>query len=237
MKTFITILILALSTNAFAQDPQLFENTWYLQNVIINGQDNFPPSNDDVPFITITFIQNNSFISTYVCDALEGTVIYTNSEFLVDSWSMTLGGCFGPFAQENTLFQGIYLDTYFVGNIDDPFSYNIIDESNSKTLVITSSSGDEAIYSNQLLSRDNFEISKFSIHPNPTTDKLYITATNTRENLTLKIFNLEGKLLSNQTLVVANQTSIDISNLSSGIYFLNIEDKNGNTTIKKFIKQ
>jgi hypothetical protein len=90
MKTFITIFILALSTNAFAQDPQLFENDWYLQNVIIDGQDNFPPSNDDVPFITITFIQNNSFISTYVCDALEGTVIYTNSEFLVNGWSMTL---------------------------------------------------------------------------------------------------------------------------------------------------
>ena len=237
MKTFITIFILALSTNAFAQDPQLFENDWYLQNVIIDGQDNFPPSNDDVPFITITFIQNNFFISTYVCDALEGTVIYTNSEFLVNGWSMTLGGCFGPFAQENTLFQGIYLDTFFVGNVDDPFNYSIIDESNSKTLVITSSSGDEAIYSNQLLSRDNFEISKFSIHPNPTQNELFITAQNTTQNLKIKIFNIEGKLLSAQSITLQDQKAIDVSQLLNGIYFLNIEDENGNTTTKKFIKQ
>lgn len=220
-----------------AQDPQLFENDWYLQNVIIDGQDNFPPSNDDVPFITITFIQNNFFISTYVCDALEGTVVYTNSEFLFDSWSMTLGGCFGPFAQENTLFQGIYLDTYFVGNIDDPFSYNIIDESNSKTLVITSSSGDEAIYSNQLLSKNNFKISKFSIHPNPAKNELFITSKNTTQNLKVKIFNIEGKLLYTQNLEIENQNSFDVSSLTSGIYFLNIEDENGNSTIKKFIKE
>ena len=117
MKHITLFLAIFVFYTAYTQDPQLFENDWYLQNVIIDGQDNFPPSNDDVPFITIAFIQNNSFISTYVCDALEGTVIYTNSEFLVNGWSMTLGGCFGPFAQENTLFQGIYLDTFFVGNV------------------------------------------------------------------------------------------------------------------------
>ena len=81
------------------------------------------------------------------------------------------------------------------------------------------------------------EDSDFSIHPNPTKDKLYITATNTTENLTLKIFNIEGKLLSTQTLEVANQTSIAISQLVSGIYFLNIEDERGNTATKKFIKE
>jgi hypothetical protein len=237
MKHITLFLAIFVFYTGYTQDPQLFENDWYLQNVIIDGQDNFPPSNDDVPFITITFIQNNSFISTYVCDALEGTVIYTNSEFLINGWSMTLGGCFGPFAQENTLFQGIYLDTFFVGNIDDPFNYNIIDESNSKTLVITSSSGDEAIYSNQLLSRDNFEISKFSIHPNPAKSELFITAQNTAGNLKVKIFNIEGKLLSTQTLEIANQTSIDVSQLMSGIYFLKIEDENGNTAVKKFIKE
>ncbi len=77
----------------------------------------------------------------------------------------------------------------------------------------------------------------YSIHPNPAKSELFITAQNTTENLKIKIFNIEGKLLSNQTLEVANQTSIDVSNLKNGIYFLNIEDENGNTTIKKFIKQ
>ncbi|UCA57711.1 T9SS type A sorting domain-containing protein [Aequorivita iocasae] len=48
---------------------------------------------------------------------------------------------------------------------------------------------------------------------------------------------MEGKLLSVQNVTLENQTSIDVSNLTSGIYFLNIEDENGNTTTKKFIKQ
>jgi hypothetical protein len=104
-------------------------------------------------------------------------------------------------------------------------------------LVITSSSGDEAIYSNQLLSRNNFEISKFSIHPNPAKSELFITAQNTTENLKIKIFNIEGKLLSAQSITLQDQKAIDVSQLLSGIYFLNIEDENGNTTIKKFIKQ
>jgi hypothetical protein len=77
----------------------------------------------------------------------------------------------------------------------------------------------------------------YSIHPNPAKSELFITAQNTAGNLKVKIFNIEGKLLSTHNLEVANQNSIDVSSLTSGIYFLNIEDENGNTTTKKFIKQ
>jgi hypothetical protein len=77
----------------------------------------------------------------------------------------------------------------------------------------------------------------FNLYPNPAKNKLFLTSKNTTENLTLKIFNLEGKLLSRQKVELQNQTFIDVSNLTSGIYFLNIEDENGNTTFKKFLKQ
>ncbi len=76
-----------------------------------------------------------------------------------------------------------------------------------------------------------------SLFPNPTKNELFLTSNNTAGSLKLKIFNIEGKLLSNQNIAVEKETSIDVSQLSSGIYFLNIEDENGNTTIKKFIKQ
>jgi hypothetical protein len=95
-----------------------------------------------------------------------------------------------------------------------------------------------AIYSEDCtagLNENNASI--FSIHPNPAKNELFITAQNTTGNLKIKIFNIEGKLLSNQNIALTNQTSIDVSSLTSGIYFLNIEDKNSNTTIKKFIKQ
>lgn len=37
-----------------------------------------------------------------------------------------------------------------------------------------------------------------------------------------------------ENVVLEKQVSVDVSNLSMGIYFLNIKDKNGSTAIKKF---
>ncbi len=76
-----------------------------------------------------------------------------------------------------------------------------------------------------------------SIHPNPAKNELFITAQNTTENLKIKTFNIEGKLLSAQSITLQDQKAIDVSQLLNGIYFLNIEGEKGNTTIKKFIKQ
>lgn len=95
-----------------------------------------------------------------------------------------------------------------------------------------------AIYSEDCTAGLNSnKVATYSIHPNPAKNELFLTSKYTSGTLTLKIFNIEGKLLSTHNLEVANQTSIDVSSLTSGIYFLNIEDENGNTTIKKFIKQ
>lgn len=76
----------------------------------------------------------------------------------------------------------------------------------------------------------------FNLYPNPAKNKLFLSSKNTTANLKLKIFNLEGKFLSTQNEESENQIYIDVTQLMSGIYFLNIEDENGNTTIKKFIK-
>ena len=77
----------------------------------------------------------------------------------------------------------------------------------------------------------------YGIYPNPVNEVLQIISPNRKGNLNIKIYNTVGKLLSNQTLDFNKQSSIDVSNLSSGIYFLNIEDESGNTTIKKLVKE
>ncbi|WP_235003990.1 T9SS type A sorting domain-containing protein [Aequorivita lipolytica] len=82
-----------------------------------------------------------------------------------------------------------------------------------------------------------FSASQFSIHPNPVKNRLYINATNPTANLKVKILNIEGKLIRTENLEIQDQTSIDVSNLKSGIYFLNIEDETGNVEVKKFIKE
>ncbi len=103
-------------------------------------------------------------------------------------------------------------------------------------MTITASNGDQAIYGNELLSVENFNSSHFAIHPNPSKEKLFLTSKNTTGKLTIKILNIEGKLLATQNLEFENQTSINVSNLKSGIYFLNIESENGSIETKKFLK-
>lgn len=95
-----------------------------------------------------------------------------------------------------------------------------------------------AIYSEDCTAglSDN-KVATYFIHPNPAQSEFFITAQNTSENLKIKIFNIEGKLVSAQSITLQDQKAIDVSQLVSGIYFLNIEDGNGNKTVKKFIKK
>ncbi|MGB3342976.1 MAG: T9SS type A sorting domain-containing protein, partial [Aequorivita sp.] len=56
-------------------------------------------------------------------------------------------------------------------------------------------------------------------------------------HLTIKILNIEGRLLSTEDLEFEKQASLDVSGLSKGIYLLSIENENGLATVKKFIKE
>jgi hypothetical protein len=233
MKYVILFIAILVFHKSSAQNPQLLENTWYLRNVIINGQDNFPPSNVELDYIPAIFTQDGFFTS--VCNELLGFIEYENDTFnFPQSLETTLIDCE---YQINEDFEVIYFNFYdsAPGNL---FNYTITTDSNdNKTLVIISNIGDQAIYGDHILSSQDFHKTQFFIHPNPVKSQLFLSSTNTTGNLKVKIFNIEGKLLSAQRLEIENQTSIDVSQLVSGIYFLNIEDENGNTTIKKFIKQ
>lgn len=77
----------------------------------------------------------------------------------------------------------------------------------------------------------------FNLYPNPAKNKLFLTSKNTTGNLTIEIFNIAGKLLSTQNVVIEKQTGIDVSQLASGIYFLRIEYGKRKTAIKKFVKE
>src|SRR5690554_6692288 len=78
---------------------------------------------------------------------------------------------------------------------------------------------------------------QFSMHPNPAKNELFLNSNGKTGNLNIKIFSIEGRLLSTQNLKFERQASLDVSTLSKGVYFLNIEEENGNTSIKKFIKK
>ncbi|PHR10804.1 MAG: hypothetical protein COA40_13180 [Aequorivita sp.] len=82
----------------------------------------------------------------------------------------------------------------------------------------------------QPLSVEDFSKNDFQIYPNPASH--FLTIKSKVDNYNFNIYNSLGQHV-NATL---SENKIDISNLSSGIYFLKIETETGSAT-KKFIKQ
>lgn len=72
--------------------------------------------------------------------------------------------------------------------------------------------------------------------PNPATDELYIQNLDAEIITSVRVFDLQGKLI--QYVRVDNQNLIlPVSQLNNGIYILTITDKKGNISSKKFVKQ
>jgi len=83
------------------------------------------------------------------------------------------------------------------------------------------------------LSNDNsFTINNFDIYPNPTSNVLNISNLNNIEINTISISDLNGRVIRNAN----SGTSINVSDLNAGVYFVTIETAEGKST-KKFIKE
>jgi Secretion system C-terminal sorting domain len=73
-----------------------------------------------------------------------------------------------------------------------------------------------------------------SVYPNPVTDRLYITRLANEEISSLKILNLTGQVIKNQQSTANN---IEISNLTEGVYLLQVQFEDGKNVIRKFVKK
>jgi len=78
-----------------------------------------------------------------------------------------------------------------------------------------------------------YEIS-FSLYPNPASERLTIECNASSENSRIIIYNIHGQIILN-TLLINQKSEIDISELSSGIYFLRLSNPQGHS-VKRFIR-
>jgi len=69
----------------------------------------------------------------------------------------------------------------------------------------------------------------FEVYPNPTNNTLYING----DVQDVTIFNAVGQ----QVLFVESRNEINVEDLSEGLYFVRISDKNGNSIVKKIVKR
>ncbi len=91
-------------------------------------------------------------------------------------------------------------------------------------------SGDLGLGRCFILSRDDYDLNAVKIYPNPTSSILNIETAKQLKSIT--IYTVLGKVITKTTT-----SSIDVSNLKSGMYLLEIEDEEGNLTSKRFVKE
>lgn len=81
------------------------------------------------------------------------------------------------------------------------------------------------------------DLPKINIYPNPAGSLLNISTTIANPISEINISNLESKVILTQKSDLFNKMSINIQNLSSGVYFLKLTTANGVVYSKKFLKE
>jgi hypothetical protein len=85
----------------------------------------------------------------------------------------------------------------------------------------------------QSVGLDELEFTSISVYPNPATDVLYVKLSSS--NYSVEVINLIGEVVL-KAENKSNTTSIELSNLKSGVYFLTIAS-DGQQKQMKFVKQ
>ena len=120
--------------------------------------------------------------------------------------------------EENEIFiKDDYLNTLTPISADEVYSFNVTPGIASSTSMLRFS----LVFGDQTLSNDEFEDTSFSIYPNPTKEVFYVSGIT--ENASLEMFDLLGRKVFSQNQV-SNQQSINISQLSSGVYFVKVKE-------------
>lgn len=88
----------------------------------------------------------------------------------------------------------------------------------------------------ETLAINNFESSNFVISPNPANTNVQIILQNTSETIDhILITNVLGKRIRKIDNIINNQSLIDVSDLSQGVYFIEVTTENNLKQVKKLV--
>ncbi|KAA3640972.1 MAG: T9SS C-terminal target domain-containing protein [Bacteroidetes bacterium] len=92
--------------------------------------------------------------------------------------------------------------------------------------------------STSVTSLEDLLIDDLSIYPNPTSGEFYVTGQNLDKYTIVEIYNIKGLQLKSidASMAMNGGLSINLSGLSSGVYFIKFTDKSGNISMKKITK-
>lgn len=86
----------------------------------------------------------------------------------------------------------------------------------------------------------SFENSNVTVYPNPFQNDIFVNYTSqSTQNISLKIYSVEGKLVQSKSFVASNglnKFNISVNDLSSGIYHYSLTSENSTIASGKLVK-
>lgn len=234
MKSILSIVILVIGYIANAQDPQLFEVNWNLQE--INFSDNvITPPNSSFKAQLLLSETLLEVVHELCQDAYSSEITYTNAnifEIIPETITGLVGSCGDPTIVEFMSFHYNFygLDT---GVPNNTFTYEISEEGEVITLIITNNENNTAVYNNQTLGLANDAFLDVSILYDPQTENVSLIGVDTTTRIT--IYSITGQKQLETSF--ATGESINLYSLSKGVYFVTINAiENTKIHTFKFVK-
>lgn len=224
-----TLFLLLTSGLLAAQTSDLLSNNWYISKMVTStGQTtNTPFIDSGVPASTFNSAGGTSYVfnSRYYNTSLMAFGIMPGTTNLIKTASTcTLAVYDGGNAIATRNYDQRNCNIYGNGAYSSIYSYQITTNGNLKTLAITDPSGNKVYYNNtsQLSTKESeAEKKSFIAYPNPVKDLLNIE--NIERNLTIKMYDMSGKLIL-ETKSNDQKVKIETSSLQKGKYIIVVEN-------------
>jgi hypothetical protein len=88
-----------------------------------------------------------------------------------------------------------------------------------------------------VLSTVDFDSNKFQVYPNPAFDAIHFGLDNLSDNLAVNVYNTLGSLVVTKKTITKKDNILNINNLNTGVYIVELKDKDNNSFTKRIIKQ
>jgi len=230
MRKITFLLFLLFSFKSFAQVAPLQDYTWYLEKLVINGNDILPPTAYQNSY-TVTFGNTSNYPENYFeapCYPVEFELTYNqNQSFTIDFAGSPLD-CDGVPTNVVEYDERILEDFFNLGySAFNPYTYVFSTFSNYIELTITNGNGDQAVYRNQQLAVSKKEKLEVNLYPNPVSSNFQLEWK--EEIRSVRVFSVNGKEILKYKEAKSNY---DISHFNSGIYFVEVEGRRSKSILK-----
>ncbi|WP_295230712.1 T9SS type A sorting domain-containing protein [uncultured Chryseobacterium sp.] len=231
------LFLIMMGVLSQAQTPDLISASWYISNITVNGQSTNTPAMD-VGVGTSSFSVNGSgnnyiFNSRYFNSApVSITFIPGTNTFSKNGSGCTLAYYMGNNYVAVNIFDQKNCDMFGNPPAGTIYSYQVVQNGSGKTLTITDPSGNKISYNSFVLETTDTKTQNqtFRAYPNPVKESLTIEGI--QKNLTIKIYDASGKLVS-ESRSTGERIQLEAGYLPKGQYIITIDTYAPYTFIKE----